>query len=52
MGTPNPPRGVKISRCNAPSRIRTWGLLLRRESLYPAELSGLADLGLIVPSGL
>ena len=30
---------------NAPTRIRTWGLLLRRESLYPAELSGpwLAD---------
>jgi hypothetical protein len=27
---------------NAPSRIRTCGLLLRRESLYPAELSGLA----------
>ena len=27
-------------RYNAPSRIRTCGLLLRRESLYPAELSG------------
>ena len=26
---------------SAPSRIRTCGLLLRRESLYPAELSGL-----------
>src|SRR5688500_15361149 len=26
---------------DAPTRIRTWGLLLRRESLYPAELSGL-----------
>jgi hypothetical protein len=26
---------------DAPSRIRTCGLLLRRESLYPAELSGL-----------
>ena len=25
---------------NAPSWIRTSGLLLRRESLYPAELSG------------
>ncbi len=25
---------------HAPSRIRTCGLLLRRESLYPAELSG------------
>jgi hypothetical protein len=25
---------------NAPTRIRTWGLLLRRESLYPTELSG------------
>jgi hypothetical protein len=25
---------------SAPSRIRTCGLLLRRESLYPAELSG------------
>jgi hypothetical protein len=32
---------------NAPTRIRTWGLLLRRESLYPAELSGpIASLGL------
>ena len=28
---------------HAPTRIRTWGLLLRRESLYPAELSGRAD---------
>src|SRR3954451_699616 len=27
---------------SAPSWIRTSGLLLRRESLYPAELSGLA----------
>src|SRR4051812_27521485 len=27
--------------CSAPTRIRTWGLLLRRETLYPAELSGL-----------
>src|SRR6188472_86877 len=27
---------------HAPNRIRTCGLLLRRESLYPAELSGLA----------
>ena len=26
---------------SAPSWIRTSGLLLRRESLYPAELSGL-----------
>jgi hypothetical protein len=25
---------------SAPSWIRTSGLLLRRESLYPAELSG------------
>jgi hypothetical protein len=25
---------------SAPSRIRTCGLLLRRESLYPTELSG------------
>jgi TrwC relaxase len=24
----------------APTRIRTWDLLLRRESLYPTELSG------------
>ena len=30
---------------NAPSRIRTCGLLLRRESLYPAELSGPAPRG-------
>ena len=28
------------TRYNAPSRIRTCGLLLRRESLYPTELSG------------
>ena len=28
---------------SAPSRIRTCGLLLRRESLYPAELSGLVS---------
>lgn len=28
-------------RFSAPSWIRTSGLLLRRESLYPAELSGL-----------
>ena len=28
------------NRYNAPSRIRTCGLLLRRESLYPSELSG------------
>jgi hypothetical protein len=27
---------------SAPSRIRTCDLLLRRESLYPAELSGLS----------
>jgi hypothetical protein len=26
----------------APSRTRTCGLLLRRQSLYPPELSGLA----------
>src|SRR5436190_3050490 len=33
---------------DAPSRIRTCGLLLRRESLYPAELSGpAASLGRI-----
>ena len=43
MGTTNPPGGVEnFPGCNAPSRIRTCGLLLRRESLYPAELSGLA----------
>src|SRR5690242_18321292 len=29
-----------LAVCDAPTRIRTWGLLLRRESLYPAELSG------------
>ena len=29
-----------LSRSSAPSRIRTCGLLLRRESLCPAELSG------------
>ena len=32
-------RALRVQR---PTRIRTWGLLLRRESLYPAELSGLA----------
>src|SRR4029450_4852739 len=31
----------------APSRIRTCGLLLRRESLYPAELSGPAPRGYV-----
>ena len=31
---------ARRSRYNAPSRIRTCGLLLRRESLYPTELSG------------
>jgi hypothetical protein len=38
------PAGDELSglvTCSAPSRIRTCGLLLRRESLYPAELSGL-----------
>jgi hypothetical protein len=30
-----------MTTVSAPSRIRTCGLLLRRESLYPAELSGL-----------
>ena len=30
----------RLQTTNAPTRIRTWGLLLRRESLYPAELSG------------
>jgi hypothetical protein len=30
----------RLQTTNAPSRIRTCGLLLRRESLYPAELSG------------
>jgi hypothetical protein len=34
-----PPRNF-LQTTNAPTRIRTWGLLLRRESLYPAELSG------------
>ncbi len=27
-----------MASANAPSKIRTCGLLLRRESLYPAEL--------------
>jgi hypothetical protein len=35
-----PSRMVMRDTGNAPTRIRTWGLLLRRESLYPAELSG------------
>ena len=43
----SPPRRRSSARpaasagsASAPTRIRTWGLLLRRESLYPAELSG------------
>ena len=48
-----PPLLTATSRCpgsttvrgSAPSWIRTSGLLLRRESLYPAELSG-RDVGL------
>ena len=44
---PGPPRPLRRVRRaagmrDAPSRIRTCGLLLRRESLCPAELSGLA----------
>src|SRR3954468_21361735 len=35
------PRSRRLAGVGAPSRIRTCGLLLRRESLYPAELSGL-----------
>jgi hypothetical protein len=35
-----------LQTANAPSRIRTCGLLLRRESLCPAELSGRARSGL------
>ena len=34
------PQGRSWEGPDAPSRIRTCGLLLRRESLYPAELSG------------
>src|SRR5919201_1905023 len=43
---PSEPGGRAVSqvrclrRLDAPSRIRTCDLLLRRESLYPAELSG------------
>jgi hypothetical protein len=37
----NPMRPNSALQCDAPSRIRTCGLLLRRESLYPTELSGL-----------
>jgi hypothetical protein len=33
-------RENSLQTSSAPSRIRTCGLLLRRESLYPAELSG------------
>ena len=29
---------------NVPARTRTWGLLLRRQSLYPPELRGLLEL--------
>lgn len=32
--------GLSRPDVDAPSWIRTSGLLLRRESLYPAELSG------------
>ena len=34
---------LRLQVADAPTRIRTWGLLLRRESLYPAELSGPAQ---------
>ena len=37
---PSPILDDARSPSDAPSRIRTCGLLLRRESLYPAELSG------------
>ena len=37
--------GATPMAASAPSRIRTCGLLLRRESLYPAELSGPAARG-------
>src|SRR5215218_3109586 len=37
-----PQKRCELRGKSAPSRIRTCGLLLRRESLYPAELSGLA----------
>src|SRR3954452_15316217 len=36
----DPAGGAGKTPVSAPTRIRTWGLLLRRESLYPAELSG------------
>ena len=32
------PRYLKSS--SVPARTRTWGLLLRRQSLYPSELRG------------
>ena len=41
-GPPRRDPPARSAEKNAPSRIRTCGLLLRRESLYPAELSGLA----------
>ena len=38
IGTPTP------QKPNVPARTRTWGLLLRRQSLYPSELRGLLEL--------
>ena len=45
-GAPGP-RLSGAAAGSAPSRIRTCGLLLRRESLYPAELSGPARRGYV-----
>ena len=46
---PKPPANT-LQTTYAPTRIRTWGLLLRRESLYPAELSGPGGQGNAVPT--
>ena len=43
------PAVAGLARGHAPSWIRTSGLLLRRESLYPTELSGRAAHSVLLP---
>ena len=38
------PEQLRCPNPNVPARTRTWGLLLRRQSLYPSELRGLLEL--------
>ena len=42
--TPVTAEALEASTPNVPARTRTWGLLLRRQSLYPPELRGLLEL--------